>query len=233
MKGSNAEILNIDDSYHSSYQNDINLNPEDIKRNQLYSFPFDYNEASDEALVSLYVNNQDEEAFNQIVQRYNEIITGFAIKLIRNPEDAEEIKQDVFLILVTKLHTFKGNSKFSTWLYKVTLNTCYKHLNDSKKRSKREIHIDESFLSQRPALDQLSKSPDEIALYKERMKLISSAANELTENNQEIFTLKDIKGFSNAEVGEAMGLSISAVKSRVLRTRLSLREKISDYFTLA
>ena len=157
---------------------------------------------------------------------------GFAMKLIRNSYDAEEIKQEVFLILVTKLHTFKGNSKFSTWLYKVTLNTCYKFLNKFRKKTNKEIHIDfyACFETQLPTPSDWAKNPDEVILYKERMKIINNAVNELTHSNKTIFYLKDIKGFSNAEVGEFMSLSISAVKSRVLRNRLSIREKISSHF---
>jgi RNA polymerase sigma-70 factor (ECF subfamily) len=197
---------------------------------QLYSLPFDYKVSSDEVLVRLFVNNRDEKAFNEIVKRYSYMILGFAIKLCRNNHDAEDIKQDVLLILATKLHTFKGNSKFSTWLYRVTLNTCYKYLNDSNKRANKEIDLDESFLSQPPTEHQWSKRPDEIALFQERINIIGKAVNELTQSNKEIFNLKDLKGFSNAEVGEHTGLSISAVKSRVLRTRLILKEKISEHF---
>jgi RNA polymerase sigma-70 factor (ECF subfamily) len=197
---------------------------------QLYSLPFDYKVSSDEVLVRLFVNNRDEKAFNEIVKRYSYMILGFAMKLCRNNHDAEDIKQDVLLILATKLHTFKGNSKFSTWLYRVTLNTCYKYLNDSNKRANKEIDLDESFLSQPPTEHQWSKRPDEIALFQERINIIGKAVNELTQSNKEIFNLKDLKGFSNAEVGEHTGLSISAVKSRVLRTRLILKEKISEHF---
>ncbi|MGB3363553.1 MAG: sigma-70 family RNA polymerase sigma factor, partial [Thermodesulfobacteriota bacterium] len=171
--------------------------------------------------------------FNEIAHRYSDMIIGFATKLCRNSFDAEDIKQDVLLILATKLHTFKGNSKFSTWLYRVTLNTCYKYLNDSNKRNSKEIHLEESFLNLTPTHPLWNKQPDEIASYKQRMKTIGKAVNELTESNKEIFNLKDLKGFSNAEVGEHTGLSISAVKSRVLRTRLILKEKISEHFRTA
>jgi RNA polymerase sigma-70 factor (ECF subfamily) len=200
---------------------------------QLYSVPFDYKVSSDEVLVRLFVNNRDEKAFNEIVKRYSYMILGFAIKLCRNNHDAEDIKQDVLLILATKLHTFKENSKFSTWLYRVTLNTCYKYLNDSNKRANKEINLDESFLSQPPTQPQWSKRPDEILFYQERINIIERAVNELTDSNKEIFNLRDLKGFSNAEVGKHTGLSISAVKSRLLRARLTLKEKISDYFETA
>ena len=196
----------------------------------LHSIPFNYCEASDEALVGLYVNSRSEEAYNEIASRYSEIIIGFATKLCRNVHDAQDIKQDVLLILATKLHTFKGNSKFSTWLYRVTLNTCYKYLADSNKKTVREIKLEDSSLNQFSSESLWAMRPDEIILNQEKMNIISRAVDELNESNKKIFNLKDIKGFSNAEVGNFMGLSISAVKSRILRTRLSLRSKISVYF---
>jgi RNA polymerase sigma-70 factor (ECF subfamily) len=231
MKESNAVLIRPKESYEPTFDYDINSKPQ-LKDHQIYLLPFDYDKASDERLVGLYVNNHDEEAFNHIFHRYSGMIMGFTMKLIRNSHDAEEIKQEVFLILTAKLHTFKGNSKFSTWLYKVTLNSCYKFLNESKKKTNKEIHLDnpERLDTQLPSPSDWAKRPDEIILYKERMRILNNALNELTHSNKTIFHLKDIKGFSNAEVGEFMGLSISAVKSRVLRNRLSIREKISSHF---
>jgi len=231
MKESNAALLEIEKSYDSRHKYDVNASSSNTTTHNLYSLPFKYKEATDEALVSLYVNNQDEEAFNQIVERYKDIIMGFSMKLIRNMQDAEEIRQDIFLILITKLHTYKGNSKFSTWLYRVTLNTCYKYLNDTKKRKNKEVNLNEALFNQATSCPQWNTKPDEIVEYQERMKVIDCAVNQLTQINREIFSLKDINGFSNAEVGKLTGLSLSAVKSRVLRTRLTLKDKISDYFT--
>lgn len=233
MKQTNTALIETDHPHDQNYKCEIKKAPENKKNQKLYSLPFNFEKVADEALVSLYVNNKNEDAFNQIVERYNDIIFGFAMKLLRNTQDAEEVNQDVFLILATKLHTFKGNSKFSTWLYRVSLNTCYKYLNDTKKRSNKEIHLEESYVNQSQPLKQWHKRPDELALYKERVNLINTAVNELNESNKKIFNLKDIIGYSNAEVGESMGLSISAVKSRVLRTRLSLKEKMSGYFETA
>jgi RNA polymerase sigma-70 factor (ECF subfamily) len=231
MKESTAALRRPEKLYEPAFNYEINIKCH-IEDYPVYSLPFDYDNASDERLVGLYVNNHDEEAFNRIVNRYSDIIMGFAMKLSGNSHDAEEIKQDVFLILATKLHTFKGNSKFSTWLYKVTLNTCYKFLNESKKKTDKEIHIDspDCFETQFSTASNWAKKPDEVILYQEMMEVINNAAGELTRSNKTIFHLKDIKGFSNQEVGEFTGLSISAVKSRVLRTRLALREKISSYF---
>ena len=195
----------------------------------LHTLPFKYNEASDEALVELYVNSGCELAFTQIVSRYTDIIMGFAIKLCRNTHDAEDIKQDVLLILATKLHTFKGTSKFSTWLYRVTINTCYKYLKVSNHKAKKEANLDDHIPSLYLTQANWVKTPDEIILSKEKMDIIGNAVDKLNESNKQIFNLKEIHGFSNAEVGEYMGLSLSAVKSRVLRTRIAVRDKISGH----
>jgi len=230
MKQSNTAIADSEGAYESYGKHNDNKTPISINRHTIYSFPFSYEEASDEALVSLYVNNKDEKAFNKIAERYKDIILGIAMKRIRNAEDAEEVRQDVFMILATKLHTFKGNSKFSTWLYRVTINTCFKYLNYNKKKINKEINLDEVYSNVPTTSSNWNKQPDEIALLKERINIIANAANEFSQSNREIFNLKDIVGCSNAEVGEITGLSVSAVKSRVLRTRLALKEKISDYF---
>ena len=216
----------------SEFIDNENHLPNTINNNdaELHSLPFNYDDASDEALVGLYVNIQSNDAFNEIVRRYNDIITGFAVKLCHNAHDAEDIRQDVLLILATKLHTFKGNSKFSTWLYRVTINTCYKYLKDSTKRTNKEITLDDNYPSQYSTQATWAKIPDEILLSKERMDIIERAVDQLNESNKQIFNLKEINGFSNAELGQAMGLSLSAVKSRVLRTRLAIRDKISVHF---
>ncbi len=230
MKQSNAAILDIENHHEFSSNYKDSGTAIFIDKNTTHPLPFSYEKASDEALTSLYVNNKDEKAFNKIAERYNDIILGFAMKLIRNVQDAEEVRQDVFLILATKLHTFNGNSKFSTWLYKITINTCFKYLNYNKKKVNKEINLDEIYSNIPTTCSNWNKRPDEIALLKERIKIINNAANEFSQTNQKIFNLKDILGCSNAQVGEITGLSISAVKSRVLRTRLALKEKISGYF---
>lgn len=230
MKQSNTAILDIENhhEYSSNYKDD-KTEPL-IDQSTIHLFPFSYEEASDEALVSLYVNNNDEKAFNNIAERYNDMVLGFAMKRIRNVQDAQEVRQDVLLTLATKLHSFEGKSKFSTWLYRVTINTCFKYLNYNKKKINNEINLDGVYTNVPSTSSNWNKRPDEIALIQERAKIINKAANELNLHNRKIFKLKDIMGYSNAEVGESVGLSISAVKSRVLRTRLALKEKISGYF---
>ena len=229
MRESSTALLiteDVDDQIHV-YPKEILSHQE--KGSNVHSLPFNYSEASDEALVDLYANCQSDEAFNEIVSRYKDIITGFAMKLCRNTHDAEDIRQDVLLILATKLHTFKGNSKFSTWLYRVTLNTCYKYLKDSTKKTKNETNLDENFPNQYSAPAIWTKNPDEIMSSREQMEIVGRAVDALPDSNKEIFNLKEINGYSNAELVQAMGISLSAVKSRVLRTRIAIRDKISAH----
>jgi len=195
--------------------------------------PLNYKTVSDEVLVELYQNKRDEVALSNIVRRYRDTVFGFAMKMIKNPSDAEDIVQEVSLTLVKKLHTFKGNSKFSTWLYKVTLNTCYMVLNKTKKTSEQEVHT--NYLYDNAPLSsgnsgKWTENPSRINLYRESAKVIEGAVYELSDRNREIIRLKDMEGYSNVQVSKKMGISISAVKSRLLRSRIILRKKLGCYF---
>lgn len=201
------------------------------KRGEL--IPLDYETVSDEVLVELYKNKRDEIALTNIIRRYSDKIFGFAIKMTKNRSDAEDIVQEISLTLVKKLDSFKGNSQFSTWLYKVTLNTCYMALNKTKKNNHHEVkseYLNENTPSSQASLGKWSQSPARISQYRESAELIKDAVNELSEYNRKIIRLKDMEGYSNAEVSEIMGISISAVKSRLLRSRIILRKKLGFYF---
>jgi RNA polymerase sigma factor (sigma-70 family) len=190
MKQTNAAILEIENHHEFSFNYKDSKTAILIDKNTIHPLPFSYEKSSDEALTSLYVNNKDEKAFNKIAERYNDIILGFAMKLIRNVQDVEEVRQDVFLILTTKLHTFNGNSKFSTWLYKITINKCFKYLNYKKKKVNTEINLDEIYSNIPTNCSKWNKQPDEIALLMERINIISNAANEFTQSNREMLILK-------------------------------------------
>ena len=195
--------------------------------------PLNYETVSDEVLVELYKDKRDQIALTNIIKRYRDTILGFAMKMTKNHSDAEDVVQEISLTLVKKLDSFKGNSKFSTWLYKVTINTCYMVLNRTKKKTKHEVNAE--YLDDAPAPDsqspgKWSDTPSRINQYKESAEIIEQAVNELSEHNREIIRLKDMEGYSNAQVGEIMGISISAVKSRLLRSRLTLRKKLGPNF---
>src|SRR5574341_1417119 len=193
-----------------------------------------YSDLSDEKLVRLFVEKKDEEAFNEIVNRYADKTFRLALRITHNSHDAEEVLQEVFLSM-EKLDTFREESKFSTWLYRVAANASYMHL-----RTERKYRNNVSLESDMPysdngvvdgaELNDLGKRPDELLLSQEGMEIIERAVNQLPLAYRVVFHLRDVEGLTNQEVAKVLGLSIPAIKSRILRARLVLKDKLSDYF---
>lgn len=190
----------------------------------------------DQELVLSYIQNKDKAAFEEIVNRYSDRIYGFALRITKNPSDAEEVFQEVFLTLTKKLHTFRGESKFSSWLYRVTVNASYMYLRAQKKHEnnislENYVPYDEKgTLMGRIMYKDWSSRPDIIIFNKESIIIIERAINELPESYRTVFHLRDIEGLSNEEVADILEISIPAVKSRLHRARLFLRDKLSDNF---
>ncbi len=191
---------------------------------------------SDDELIRRYTQLGDESSFEEIVNRYSDRIYGFALRITRNTNDAEEVFQEVFLTLTKKLHTFRGDSKFSSWLYRVTVNTSYMYLRSQKKHENNislenySPYDEKGTLMGRIMYKDWSSRPDIIIFNKEAVIIIEKAINELPESYRTVFHLRDIAGLSNEEVANILEISIPAVKSRLHRARLFLRDKLSDYF---
>jgi RNA polymerase sigma-70 factor (ECF subfamily) len=190
---------------------------------------------SDEELVMGFVRNQDERSFNEIVNRYGDKIYNLALRITHNHSDAEEVLQEVFITLINKADTFRGESKFSSWLYRVTTNVSYIYLRDEKKYKSDASLEDYTTYDESGTLDGIqindwSDRPDEEIQSHEGMKIIEKTVNELPLAYRTVFHLRDVEGLSNEEVARVLGLSITNVKSRIHRARLFLRDKLSDYF---
>ncbi len=191
---------------------------------------------SDEELINLYTKTGNESAFNEIVSRYANKIYGFALRITRNSSDAEEVFQEVFLTLTKKLDTFRGESKFSSWLYRITVNASYMYLRSQKKHES-NISLENYYpydekgtLMGRVMEKDWSSRPDIIIFSNEALKIIDKSINELPESYRTVFHLRDVEGLSNEEVADILEISIPAVKSRLHRARLFLRDRLSDYF---
>jgi len=191
---------------------------------------------SDDELIRRYIQTRDEALFDEIVNRYSDRIYGFALRITRNANDAEEVFQEVFLTLAKKLDTFRSESKFSSWLYRVTVNASYMYLRSQKKHENNislenySPYDEKGTLMGRIMYKDWSSRPDIIIFNKEALVIIEKAINELPESYRTVFHLRDIEGLSNEEVSEVLEISIPAVKSRLHRARLFLRDKLSDYF---
>ena len=198
--------------------------------------PPDLVNTTDEKLIELFISSKDERAFEEIVNRYADKIYRLAFKITRDYYSAEEILQEVFLTLINKIDTFRGESKFSSWLYRVTANAAYMHLR-AQKKYENDVSLEDyvpydengTLMGRIKAKDWIDR-PDKALLSEEAMEIIEKAVNELPEPYRVVFHLRDVEGFSNQEVSEVLGLSVPALKSRLHRARLYLRDKLSDYF---
>lgn len=195
-----------------------------------------YRKKDDEKLVKLYLQKEDEWAFNEIVNRYSCKIYRLALKYTENERNADDIMQEVFLTLVEKLGTFRNKSKFSTWLYSLTKNTSLMYLRKNRKyQSDRSLLYDISDESESnyviPAED-WRFIPDQLYAQEKRRESVNAAMEEIPEIYRTVLRLKDMEGHTNCEISKMLGMSLSAVKSRVHRARIQIKDKLSDFHNI-
>jgi RNA polymerase sigma-70 factor (ECF subfamily) len=170
----------------------------------------------------------------RVFHEYAPRVYNLARRMLGNDADAEDVTQDVLLQVVRKLDTFRGESAFPTWLHRVTVNAALAH---RKKRAQQEDHRApdplEHFLAdgQYPrAARPWSVAPDQQALDQETHRLIEEAIAKLPEVYRDVYVLADVEGLSNAEIGDMLRLSVPAVKSRLHRARLLMRDALAPHF---
>lgn len=187
---------------------------------------------SDEELVKAFLRDRDEEAFGEIVNRYGDKIYGLALRITRNPSDAEEILQEVLIALIKVLDRFRRESKFSTWLYRIAVNISYKHIRTEKKKYEKESSFEDYVSYDRDGaingvqIKDWSDRPDEELQRRKGIEAVENAVSELPELYKIVFHLRDVEELTNTEVAKSLGLSVTAVKSRILRARLFLRDRL-------
>lgn len=186
---------------------------------------------SDLDLINKFVNEKDEASFSEIITRYSEKVHNLAMRITRNAEDTEEIMQDVFIIVYTKVHKFEGKSAFSSWLYRVTTNTAFMKLR--KRRVQNTVSLEDSnLIDKNNWVGSRSENIDVnyISSQHEMRALIEAALAKLPDEYRTIFLLRDVDGLSNQEVGEILKITVPAVKSRLHRSRIMLRKKLKFFY---
>jgi RNA polymerase sigma-70 factor, ECF subfamily len=168
-----------------------------------------------------------------LFDRYHGKVYGLAMSILKNNSDAEEAAQDVFLTVVRKADRFQGNSALYSWIYRICVNTCLMRLR--KGRRTETVPIEE-FLpvftkegAHARTVDDWSREVERRFLEKELGQVIKQFTDELPEKYRVVFALCDVQGFSYEETAQVLGLTIAAVKSRLHRARLYLRERLSRY----
>lgn len=186
-----------------------------------------YSDYSDEELANLYITKGDENSFNEITYRYMDKIYRLSLTITKNTYDAEEVLQNVFLILVEKFQYFRQESKFSTWLYRITVNTAYSFIRIQKRDKEFIIEypgIDENYVNR--GLD--NYIPDEVEIKKETLDILFDLIQELPEKYRIAVQLRDIEDVSNQEAALILNISTTAFKSRLQRGRKILFKKFTN-----
>jgi RNA polymerase sigma-70 factor (ECF subfamily) len=191
----------------------------------------------DAALVEA-LRRGEPRAMEQLVESYADRVYRLTLRITGSREDAEEATQDALWAAGRKIDTFKGDSAFGSWVYRIAANAAYMKLRTRKARAA-EIAIEEVL----PALDDgglhfepmddWSPRVDDHALNGELRQLLDAAIDELPPDYRTALVLHDVEGMSNPDVAEALGISLPAVKSRIHRSRLFLRKRLSDYMQTA
>jgi RNA polymerase sigma-70 factor (ECF subfamily) len=188
---------------------------------------------SDQILVEK-VKAGDYQAFDALVNRYEGKVYRLSMRMLRNQQDAEDALQETFLQVHRGLKSFEGRSTFSTWLFRLATNVCLMKIRHQETEPQKLLPL-EDYLPQHeegqlPHLQDWPDLPEETLLSKESREKMLEALEKLPPEYRAVFVLRDIEGFSSTEAGEALGISVAAVKSRLHRARLTLRGMLSEYF---
>ena len=173
----------------------------------------------------------DNRAFDELVLRYRDRVYRLCMKILRHEDDASEALQDAFLSAYRGLANFKRESRFSTWLYRIATNASLMKL-----RRRREGHVSYEQSqgghedAEPLAIPDWSSQPLEEVLDAETRELLQQEVQHLPASEREVFVLRDIMEQSNADVATELGLTIAAVKSRLHRARLHLRDRMNRHF---
>lgn len=177
----------------------------------------------------------DISAFEELVGRHQDRVYGLALRMTRSEPDAAEIAQDTFLSAYQHLPEFRGEAAFGSWVHRIAANNALMRL-----RHQRVLEVvtedpaepeftERGSLAEYPETDWSRRADDKI-LDDELGRAIREATDSLAEGYREVFILKDVEGMSYEEISEMLGISVPAVKSRLHRARLALRQAIDDFY---
>jgi RNA polymerase sigma-70 factor (ECF subfamily) len=185
----------------------------------------------DEHLLVAAAKRGDAAAFEELVNRYEAKIFRLTMNITRNREDAEDAMQDAFLKAYAHLKNFHEDSRFYTWLVRIAANEALMRL---RKRRPNQFSLDEPIEGDDglmpPQLEDWGPSPEQRFAQTEMHEILSNVIDTLEPDFRVVFVLRDIEELSTEETAKTLGISIPAVKSRLLRARLKLRQKLNHYF---
>jgi RNA polymerase sigma-70 factor (ECF subfamily) len=177
------------------------------------------------------VTNREEGSFEELLSRYGSKVLNLAMRITRNQEDAEDVLQEVFITVFKKVDSFQHKAQFSSWLYRVAMNSSFMKIRSRNRRrtvSMEDVEptIKQNWVGNRTEMFDV----DFMSSRHELRSAIEAAVEGLPEDYRAIFILRDIDGLSNEAVSRVLQLSVPAVKSRLHRSRLLMRQQLKGHY---
>jgi RNA polymerase sigma-70 factor (ECF subfamily) len=184
-------------------------------------------------MVESVKNENDLTAFTKLMNKYKKRVFNFCLRYTGSSDDADDIAQEVFIKVYKNISGFRGESSFSTWLFRITANTCKNNLRWRKSRKMDELlRINNTSVDDNDSSVQISDTklnPEEILDNKELQSVINDAVRKLKSKQRTAIILKDFMGKSYDEIAQIMKVNIGTVKSTLSRGRLNVAKQIEDY----
>lgn len=177
---------------------------------------------NEEKLISRAAKG-DASAFNELLGQHERKMYAVCLRMCGNHEDAQDCLQEAMLRVFRAISGFKGQATFSTWLYRVTMNTCLDELR--RRKNKQTTSLDGLLDTGWSPSDELD-TPEHHAVSGERRKAVRNLISELPEDMRSAVVLRDVEGFSYDEISAILNINVGTIKSRISRGREKLREKI-------
>ncbi len=179
----------------------------------------------------------DSTAVEELVRSHQARVYSFAMRMCRNVEDAKDILQETFLGMLRSIKEFRGESKFTTWLYRIASNACLKKRRRGvfEPQPEQELSLDDLMPragpdGRRPEIADWSEDAERALLRGELSQQMEAAIDRLPKEYKIVLVLRDVEGFSAEETAEMLKLSVPAVKSRLHRARVFVRRELAEYF---
>tara|TARA_R110002049_G_scaffold116712_1_gene269446 strand:- start:5133 stop:5714 length:582 start_codon:yes stop_codon:yes gene_type:complete len=179
---------------------------------------------NDDQLLIKAIQNGDTKAYAQIVNRYKDLVYTLALRMLKHREEAEEVAQDTFVKVFRSLNKFKGDSKFSTWIYRVTYNTCLDRIKKNKKHIN-DVAIDEFIFNK---LETIDNALDNL-IKEEKHTLIKKCIHMLPEDSSALITLFYFEELTLEEISKIINLEANTVKVKLFRARKKLAVILEQY----
>lgn len=188
-------------------------------------------EHDDGELISM-CKRGDTDAFGQLVDKYQQKVYNIAFRMTNNHEDALDLAQESFLRVYRALASYKGESAFSTWVFRIASNVCLDEMRKRKRQPRIALSTDSLMAGDEgdypiEIAAGEGSSPEQQLLQGEMRKEITDALHTVSEEHRLVLVLRDIEGYSYEEIADMVGVNIGTIKSRLNRARLALREVLT------